>query len=83
MINVGEYVKILLKKRNMTQMDLLRKMNELKLGKDGKELNKQHLNNFINGTSDVTSIWAKRIEIALDLPKDSLVNMICDKRGKM
>lgn len=73
MINVGTYVKILLKKRNLTQMDLIRKMNEMDLG-NGVQLYKQHLNNAING--DMSFLWARRIEIVLNLPKYSLVKMV-------
>ena len=73
MITVGNYIKVILKKRNMTQKDLLDKMNKLKLGND-IELNKQHLNNAIN--LNMTYIWARRIEIALELPQYSLVRMV-------
>ncbi len=73
MITVGNYIKVILKKRNMTQKDLLDKMNKLKLGND-IELNKQHLNNAIN--LKMTYIWARRIEIALELPQYSLVRMV-------
>ena len=75
MLNVGTYVKIILKKRNMTQMDLVRKINKLNLG-NGKELSRCHLNNFLNGTEKQTVTWARRIEIALNLPKYSLIRMI-------
>lgn len=73
MINVGIYVKILLKRRNMTQIDLLNKMKELKLAED-KTLVKQKLNNAIN--IKMGYIWARRIEIALDLPEYSLIKMV-------
>lgn len=76
MLSAGTYVKILLKKRNMTQAQLLKRMNELKLGPNGKELNKSHLNNFINGTGTTGYIWARRIEIAMELPEGSLIKMI-------
>lgn len=72
MITVGTYVKIILKKRNMTQADLLRKMQELNL----ENVDRCHLNNFINGTSGKSYVWARRIEIALDLPDYCLIKMI-------
>lgn len=72
-INVGTYVKIILKKRNMTQAQLLNKMKQLKLA-DEKTLCRQHLNNSIN--IKMGYIWARRIEIALDLPDYTLINMI-------
>lgn len=73
MITPEIYVKILLKKKNITQAELLRRMQELKLA-DDKTLVKQKLNNAINIQMGYT--WARRIEIALDLPKYSLVKMV-------
>lgn len=73
MIDVGIYVKNILNKRNMTQMDLIRKMQKLKLA-DEKTLVKQKLNNAININMGYT--WARRIEIALDLPEYSLIKMV-------
>lgn len=73
MITAGTYVKVLLKKRNMSQMDLLRKMQELKLA-DDKTLVKPKLNEAINQKMGFT--WARRIEIALNLPEYSLIKMV-------
>lgn len=57
----------------MTQKDLLDKMKELNLAKD-ETLVKQKLNNAINIKMGYT--WARRIEIALDLPEFSLIKMV-------
>lgn len=73
MINAGTYVKILLKKRNMTQVQLLNKMKKLKLAED-KTLAPQKLNNAIN--IKMGYVWARRIEIALELPEYSLIKMV-------
>ena len=64
---------MILKKKNMTQVDLINRMKELKLA-DDKTLAKQKLNNAINIRMGYT--WARRIEIALDLPQYSLVKMV-------
>ncbi len=73
MISVETYTKILLQKRGMRQADLLAKMKELKLA-DDKTLVKQKLNNALNIRMGYT--WARRIEIALELPDYSLIKMI-------
>lgn len=73
MITPETYVKILLKKRNMTQADLLRKMKKLKLAKEDT-LVRQKLNNALNIQMGYT--WARRIEITLNLPDYSLIKMI-------
>lgn len=73
MIKVEEYVKDLLKRKNITQKQLLDRMKELKLANE-KTLCKQILNNALNLKMGYT--WARRIEIALDLPEYSLIRMI-------
>lgn len=73
MISAETYVKVLLKRRNIKQVELLQKMKELKLA-DSKTLAIQKLNNAINIKMGYT--WARRIEIALELPKYSLVKMV-------
>ena len=56
----------------MSQMDLLRKMQSL--GFDG--VYRMHINNFINGTDDTIRYGLiRKIEIALDLPEFTLINM--------
>lgn len=72
-LSVESYVRILLKKKNMSQRDLLRKMQELKLT-DYEKLYAQHLNYAI--TTKMTYLWARRIELALELPDYSLVAMV-------
>lgn len=73
MITPENYVKTILKKYNISQADLLRKMKKLKLA-DDKTLVKQKLNNAINIKMGYT--WARRIEIALNLPDYSLIKMV-------
>lgn len=73
MITAETYVKVILKKQNIKQVDLLNTMKKLKLA-DDKTLVLQKLNNAINIKMGYT--WARRIEIALDLPEYSLVKMV-------
>ncbi len=73
MISVGTYVKILLKKRNMTQADLVRKIQEVGFTKG---VNLPHINNIINGTEKTPHYsLLRKIEIALDLPEYSLIKI--------
>lgn len=73
MVSAETYVRVLLKKKNIKQVDLLNKMKKLKLA-DDKTLVRTHLNNAINIKMGYT--WARRIEIALDLPDYSIVKMV-------
>ena len=72
MISVGTYLRNELKKRNMTQRDLARKM--VNMGFSGVHF--QHIGNIINGTDNRPQyILLRKIEIALDLPEFTLINM--------
>ena len=73
MVNAETYVRVLLKKNNIKQLDLLNKMKKLKLA-DDRTLVRSKLNNAINTKMGYT--WARRIEIALDLPEYSIVKMV-------
>ncbi len=73
MVSAETYVKIILKRRNISQAQLLRKMLQLKLAEE-KTLCAPKLNNALNVQMGYT--WARRIELALDLPKYSLVKMV-------
>ena len=72
-LSAGTYVKILLKKQNISQADLLRKMQSL--GFEGVHIT--HINNLINNTeSRPQYILLRKIEIALELPDFILINMV-------
>lgn len=73
MISVGTCVKVMLKRRNMTQRDLLNKMKELKLAED-RTLVEPKISEALNTRMGYT--WARRIEIALELPDYYLINMV-------
>ena len=75
MITVGNYVRNILKQRNMRQIDLVREINRLHLYKEN-EVQKQKLNNFLNGICGNNFPMARRCEIALNLPKYSLIKMM-------
>lgn len=67
-MQIGTYIKLILQKKNMTQQQLADKL----------QVPKQNISNMINGTGSkvVTCIQARKIEIALDLPKYSLVELV-------
>lgn len=65
-MQIGTYIKLILQKKNMTQQQLADKLN----------LPKQNISNMINGSKQVGPYSARKIEIALDLPKYSLVELI-------
>lgn len=73
MIKVEDYAKEIINRRGLTQKEVLEKMKKYKLAPE-KTLVKQKLNNALNIKMGYS--WARRIEIALELPEYILVNMV-------
>lgn len=65
-MQIGTYIKLILQKKNMTQQQLADKLN----------VPKQNVSNIINGSMLIGAVRARKIEIALDLPKYSLVELV-------
>lgn len=65
-MQIGTYIKLILQKKNMTQQQLADKL----------QVPKQNVSNIINGSIQIGSVRARKIEIALDLPKYSLVELV-------
>lgn len=65
-MRIGTYIKLILQKKNMTQQQLADKL----------QVPKQNVSNIINGSATVQAYRARKIEIALDLPKYSLVELV-------
>ncbi len=65
-MQIGTYIKLILQKKNMTQQQLADKL----------QVPKQNVSNIINGSIQIGSVRARKIEIALDLPKYSLVEIV-------
>ena len=76
MLSIGGYIKLILKKRGLTIADLARMMTEQER-KHGSSTTvyRMHLNAEIK-YDKLTIARARKIEIALNLPKFQLVNMI-------
>lgn len=65
-MQIGTYIKLILQKKNMTQQQLADKL----------QVPKQNISNIINGSIQIGSVRARKIEIALDLLKYSLVEIV-------
>ena len=76
MLSIGGYIKLILKKRGLTVAELARMMTEQER-KHGSSttIYRMHLNPEIK-YDKITIEKARKIEIALDLPKFQLVNMV-------
>lgn len=75
-MHIGTYIKLILIKKNMTQQALVDRLNELGLVKENATVRKHTISDIINGKIGMSPYMARRIEIALDVPKYSIVNIV-------
>ena len=79
MMNIREYIDLVLSKKKMTRAEFSRKINEIEEKLGEKKSNYQNIINYLNGTDDKHNIGYKmalKMEKALDLPNDTLINMV-------
>lgn len=65
----------------MTQQDLVNRLNELHLGENG-DITKNKISAVLNQGMGLSPYFARKIEIALDLPKYSIVSKVGFPRGE-
>lgn len=75
-MNIGTYIKLILTKKNMTQQDLVNRLNDLGLADNNEVVRKHTISDIVNGRLTISPFMARKIEIALDMPKYSIVNII-------
>lgn len=75
-MHIGTYIKLILIKRNMTQQALVDRLNELGLTNNNEIVRKHTISDIVNGKLTISPFMARRLEIALDMPKYSIVNLI-------
>ena len=79
MMNIREYIDLVLSKKKMTRAEFSRKINKIEEKLGEKKSNYQNIINYLNGTDDKHNIGYKmalKMEKALDLPNDTLINMV-------
>ena len=79
MMNIREYIIIVLEKKKMTRREFCNKINKIEEKLGEKKTNYQNITNYLNGTDDKHNIGYKmalKMEKALDLPNDTLINMV-------
>lgn len=75
-MHIGTYIKLVLTKKNMTQQALVDRLNELGLTNNNEIVRKHTISDIVNGKLTISPFMARRLEIALDMPKYSIVNLI-------
>lgn len=86
-MHLGEYLKILMIKKNITGQDLanmLNKQENMGMHERGNgTVTRFQVSYWINGTEGISPLMARRIEIALNLKENSLVELIPEKGSNM
>ena len=73
-ITAGQYLEMILKKMNITQAELVRRVNDCGIGR----ILLQNVNNIIHGHVPLGVQRAREIEIALKLPSNTLTLVASD-----
>ena len=79
MLNIRDYIVLVLDKKNMTRREFTEKINQIEEKLGEKKTTTQNITNYLNGTDDKHNIGYKmalKMEKALDLPNDTLINMV-------
>lgn len=76
MINVNDYIKILLKKKKWTNKNLCEKLNKIESKLGDSRTTPQNITNYLNGQHDIRPKWLAKVEMALDLPQNTLISMV-------
>lgn len=79
MLSINEYIDLVLTKKRMTRADFCREINKIEEKLGEKKTNYQNITNYLNGTDDKHNIGYKmalKMEKALKLPNDTLLNMV-------
>lgn len=80
MLDLGTYIRLILMKKNMSQQDIVNKVNSLGIMEHGAIFTRQKLSNILNGITPLSKSNAYRIEKALELKEGSLERFITRRR---
>ncbi len=76
MLNVTDYIKMLLKKKKWTNTRLCQEINKIEELLGDSRTTNQNITNYLNGYHSIRPKWLVKVEKALNLPQGFLVNMV-------
>jgi transcriptional regulator with XRE-family HTH domain len=82
MLNITEFIKIVLKKKNWTNQRLCDEINKIEEKIGDKRTSKQNITNYLNGYYEFGPKTAIKYEKALNLEQGTLLNMIPSPKTK-
>jgi hypothetical protein len=85
MINVSDYIKLVLEKKRWNKTKLCSEINKIEARLGEKRTTNQNITNYLNGMWAFRPKILAKWEIALELPMGTLMNMVASpitKEGK-
>ena len=85
MLNVSDYIELLLKKMGLSRTDLCREINRVEARLGEKRTTPQNINSYFKGEWAFRPKILAKWEVALRLPEGTLMNMVMPpltKEGK-
>ena len=77
MLSISDYIKIIMDKKNMTNMDLVRKINKIEEEAGVEErTKKQNITSYLNGYQSWGYEFVRKVEVALELRDGFLMRML-------
>jgi transcriptional regulator with XRE-family HTH domain len=85
MIDVKEYLLLVMKKKGLSQAEVVRRLNIVEKEHGEKQSHLQNLNEYLRDGLPFRPKYLIKLEVALELPYGTLVNMVApplSKEGK-
>lgn len=82
MIDVRQYILLLLEKKKMTQRELVNRINDIEVEHKERKIHFQNLSEYLRDGLPFRPKLLIKIELALDLPYGTLVNMVAPPLSK-
>ena len=76
MINVNDYIKLLLKKKKWSNKQLCEELNKIEAKLGDSRTTPQNITNYLNGQHNIRPKWLAKVEVALNLPQNTLISMV-------
>lgn len=76
MLNINEYIKLILKKKKWTKQRLCDEINKIEAKLGDKRTSRQNISNYLNGYWEFGPKTAVKYEKALGLKENTLLNMV-------
>lgn len=76
MINVTDYINVILKQKGWTRAKLCKEINKIEDDIGDRHTRVQNITNYLNGYHSMRPKWLVKVEKALDLEPDVLVSMV-------